>query len=274
MGMGHNKPSSQSQRTAANFDEKTKRSSSTYGKLMDSDRTWPLPKRSHVMRMGWHDLLFAHWSFEPEEISCLLPDNVTLDTYDGKAWVAIVPFRMTDVAPRGIPAVPGMSAFPELNIRTYVTLQGKPGVWFFSLDATNPIAVRLARTAFFLPYMDARISIEKRAGWYHYDSLRTHRNEPTATFKARYRPIGDVFYATPGTLEYWLTARYCLYTADRKGRVLRGEIDHPPWPLQHAELESEVDTMFDWLSLSSDQQPHLLFSKDIAVQAWWNERVQ
>ena len=162
VGLGHNKPSSQSQRTAANFDEKTKRSSSTYGKLMDSDRTWPLPKRSHVMRMGWHDLLFAHWSFEPEEISCLLPDNVTLDTYNGKAWVAIVPFRMTDVAPRGIPAVPGMSAFPELNIRTYVTLQGKPGVWFFSLDATNPIAVRLARTAFFLPYMDARISIEKR----------------------------------------------------------------------------------------------------------------
>ena len=225
------------------------------------------------MRMSWHDLLFAHWSFDPNQINTLLPDSIDVDTFQGRAWVGIVPFRMTDVAPRLMPAVPWLSAFPELNIRTYVTLHGKPGVWFFSLDATNPIAVRIARMAFHLPYMDARMSIHEEDGAYAYSSERTHRNEEPATFKASYRPISESFRATPGTLEYWLTARYCLYTVDRRGRVLRGEIDHPPWPLQHATLDIDENTMFDWLSLEPEGEPHLLFSKDIAVQAWTNERL-
>ena len=115
------------------------------------------------MRMRWHDLLFAHWSFPKEDIAALLPQGLEVDAFDGKAWVAVVPFRMTDVAPRFVPAVPWLSAFPELNIRTYVSIDGKPGVWFFSLDATNPIAVRVARLAFHLPYMDAEMSIEQDA---------------------------------------------------------------------------------------------------------------
>ena len=241
---------------------------------MHSDRTWPLPTRSHAMRMSWHDLLFAHWSFEPDEINRLLPKGIVADTFDGRAWVAIVPFHMTDVAPRGVSAMPWISAFPEINIRTYVTVQGKPGVWFFSLDATNPVAVRVARLAFHLPYMDARMSIREEAGWYLYSSERTHRGEPSASFKARYRPVGEVFHVNTGTLEYWLTARYCLYVTDRRGHLLRGEIDHPPWPLQRAELETDENTMFRWLSLSDETEPHLLFSKDVAVKAWTNERVR
>ena len=239
-----------------------------------NDRTWPLPNRSYAMRMNWHDLLFAHWPFEPEEIQAWLPPNVAVETFDGQAWLAIVPFRMTDVAPRGVPAIPWLSAFPELNIRTYVSFEGKPGVWFFSLDATNPIAVRVARLAFHLPYMDARMSIEQRAGWYEYSSIRSRRRDEGATdFVGRYRPKGDVIFAEPGTLEHWLTARYCLYTADRKGRVLRGEIDHPPWPLQQAELEVTKNTMLDWLNLEAKGDPHLLFSKCVQVQAWTNERL-
>ena len=239
----------------------------------DSDRTWPLPARSHLMRMSWHDLLFVHWSFEPGEIERLLPDGLRIDTFDGRAWVGVVPFRMSDVAPRFVPAIPWLSAFPELNVRTYVTLQGKPGVWFFSLDATNPLAVRVARAVFHLPYMDAEISITERDGWYHYSSRRTHRNEPAARFEGKYRPQGQIFFAQPGTLEYWLTARYCLYVADRRGRILRAEIDHPSWSLQSAELDETANTMLECLSLRNEERPHLLFSKEIAVLAWTNVAV-
>ena len=238
-----------------------------------TDRTWPLPLRSYAMRMRWHDLLFAHWSFPKEDIAALLPQGLEVDAFDGKAWVAVVPFRMTDVAPRFVPAVPWLSAFPELNIRTYVSIDGKPGVWFFSLDATNPIAVRVARLAFHLPYMDAKMSIEQDADWYNYRSHRTHRGEPSANLVARYRPVGEVFYAQPGSLEYWLTARYCLYAQNRSGRLLRGEIDHSPWPLQAAEFEPDSNTMLASIGLESHDEPHLLFAKDIKVKGWLNERL-
>lgn len=240
----------------------------------NSDRTWPLPNRSHTMRMGWHDLLFAHWAFKPAKIQSLLPDGVEVDTYHGQAWIAVVPFHMTDVAPRGVPAIPWMSAFPELNVRTYVTLDGKPGVWFFSLDATNRVAVRVARYGFHLAYKDAKMSIAENDGWYEYTSQRlTRTSEPAANFVGRYRATGNEFHAKPGSLEHWLTARYCLYTADRKGTILRGEIDHPPWTLQCAELEIGENTMLSWLGLESEKAPHLLFSKDIHVKAWSNRRV-
>lgn len=170
--------------------------------------------------------------------------------------------------------MPWLSAFPELNIRTYVSIQGRPGVWFFSLDATNPVAVRIARTFFHLPYRDAQMSLKRDGEWYQYRSQRTEKGYPKATFVGQYRPIGEVFHAQPGTLEYWLTARYCLYTADRRGRLLRGEIDHAPWPLQRAELETETNTMFNELSLRSEGEPHVLFCKDIAVKAWLNQRVR
>ena len=239
--------------------------------MNNSDRTWPTPNHSHAMRMSWHDLLFAHWSFEPDRVARLLPDGIDLDTFEGKAWVGVVPFRMSNVAPRFVPSLPWMSAFPELNIRTYVTHHGKPGVWFFSLDATNPVAVRMARWLFHLRYMDAKMSLTKVDHWYQYRSLRTHRSEPSARLIGKYRPTSEPFFASPGSLEYWLTARYCLYVSDRRGRILRGEIDHPPWPLQQAELVLEENTMLDWLDLEAKTPPHLLFSKDVTVKAWLNQ---
>lgn len=245
-----------------------------HDKNFDSDRTWELPKRSHAIRMSWHDLLFAHWQYEPALVSQYLPEGVTLDTFEGKAWVAVVPFRMSDVAPRFVPAIGWMSAFPELNVRTYVQIDEKPGVWFFSLDATNPIAVRGARTFFHLKYMDADMSIELKDGWYHYSSVRTHRGEPKANFKGKYQPVGEPFFAKAGTLEHWLTARYCLYTCNPQGGLLRGEIDHPPWTLQQARWEVQENSMLEPLSLATDDNPHLLFSKDIAVRGWTNDRVR
>ena len=237
-----------------------------------SDRQWPAPRHSHALRMEWNDLLFAHWPVSAETLAPHLPEGLEVDTFEGQAWIGLVPFQMADVAPRFVPAMPWVSAFPEMNVRTYVTCKGKPGVWFFSLDATNPLAVRVARALFHLPYMDAQQSICWDGDRYHYASHRTHRNEPPASFVGTYRPVGDIFHAQPDTLEYWLTARYCLYVANGKGRILRGEIDHPPWPLQQAEWTVETNTMLEPLGITCDGEPHLLFSKNVRVKAWTNRR--
>lgn len=239
-----------------------------------SDRAWPVPTRPWAMRMSWHDLLFMHWPVAADKLRALIPGKLSIDTFDGWAWIAVVPFRMSDVAPRFVPAVPRVSAFPELNVRTYVTADDKPGVWFFSLDAANRLAVRIARGLFHLRYMDADMSIEHDGESYHYQSRRCHRNEPAANLRMAYRPMGEPFHAQTGSLEHFLTARYCLYAANRKGRVFRGEIDHPPWLLQTSACEVVENTMIEWTGIEQPSgDPHLLFAKDIDVVAWLNERV-
>lgn len=234
-----------------------------------SDRTWPLPKYPWVMRMTWSELLFAHWPVEPSCIAALLPPNLELDTRDGKAWIGIVPFLMSNIAPRWCPPLPRISRFLELNVRTYVKIDGKPGVWFFSLDAENPVAVRVARATFHLPYMDATMAMTRRdATATSYQSDRTHRGEASAAFDVCYEAIGDSFQASAGTLEHWLTARYCLYSANRKGRLLRGEIDHPPWTLFKANWMVKTNTMCKGLGIDLVGEPHLLYAQPITVRAW------
>jgi hypothetical protein len=161
-----------------------------------SDRTWLLPKYPWVMRMTWSELLFAHWQVEPSCIAALLPPHLELDTRDGKAWIGIVPFLMSNIAPRWCPPLPRLSRFLELNVRTYVKLDGKPGVWFFSLDAENPVAVRVARATFNLPYMDATMAMTKRdAATITYQSNRTHRGEALAALDVCYESCGTPFQA-------------------------------------------------------------------------------
>lgn len=238
-----------------------------------SDRTWPLPRAPWVMRMRWSELLFAHWQVDPDLVQKQLPGGLTVDTFDGAAWVGVVPFLMSDVAPRWCPAVPGLSAFPELNVRTYVMRDEKPGVWFFSLDAANAVAVRVARATFCLPYMDASMSMvaEDPAG-ICYDSTRTHRGEHPAKFRARYSGHGDRFQAAPQTLEHWLTARYCLYSSNARGELFRGEIEHPPWTLRQASCEFLENTMGAACGFEFTAQPHLLMADPLAVKAWWPRR--
>jgi uncharacterized protein len=233
-----------------------------------TDRTWPLPKQPWLMRMTWSELLFAHWQVDPDAVASLLPAGVTLDTRDGKAWVGVVPFLMSDVSPRCCPAIPGISRFLELNVRTYVAIGGKPGVWFFSLDAANRLAVRVARATFNLPYMDARMSLQRAGETITYQSLRTHHGEAAAEFDADYTRSGDFEEATTGSLEYWLTARYCLYSANRKGYVFRGEIDHPPWSLAPANYNERTNTMGASFGFRFEGKPHLLLAKPVEVRAW------
>ncbi|HYL82957.1 MAG TPA: DUF2071 domain-containing protein [Candidatus Angelobacter sp.] len=221
------------------------------------------------MAQTWHDLLFAHWPVETSQLRACIPQSLEIDTFNAQAWIAVVPFRMTGIRLRGTPAVPWLSAFPELNVRTYVTYEGKPGVWFFSLDADNPVAVAIARAWFHLPYFRARMSCSQSGEWLEYASQRKHSAAPAAMLRARYRAIGPVLPPRPGTLEHFLTERYCLYSVDGAGRLIRAEIHHPPWPLQLAEAEFADNTMTQPLGIALNlAAPLLHFSKRQEVRVW------
>jgi uncharacterized protein YqjF (DUF2071 family) len=225
------------------------------------------------MSMRWHDLAFLHWPVEAAALRPFIWPRLELDTFEGQAWLGVTPFRMTRVRPRWLPPAPALSAFPELNVRTYVTEGGKPGVWFLSLDAGNPVAVWLARWTFHLPYYRARMSCVANDGGVTYKSLRTHRGAHPASFVGRYEPAGDVYRSRRGTLEYWLTERYCLYTVAR-GILYRGEIHHAPWPLQAASVEIEANTMAEATGLRLPRDPsHTHFARELDVVAWMLERV-
>jgi uncharacterized protein YqjF (DUF2071 family) len=203
-------------------------------------RPWPMPAAPWVMTQTWHDLLFAHWPVDPPRLAAKIPAPLELDVYDGTAWLGIVPFRMTNVAPRAVPAMPFVSAFAELNVRTYVRYGGKPGVYFFSLDAASAVAVGVARTLFDLPYFPASMDVEQVDGTVRYRSRRT--SGPEAEFVGTYRAVGEPFEARPGSVDYFLTERYCLYTVSA-GEPRRLDIHHPPWPLQRADATIDVNTM-------------------------------
>jgi uncharacterized protein len=222
------------------------------------------------MKQEWHDLLFAHWAVPVDVLRPLIPRPLEIDMFGGQAWLGIVPFRMSGVRMRGTPAIPGLSRFPELNVRSYVVRDGKPGVWFFSLDAANAVAVWGARTLFHLPYFFAAMSCAEDAEWILYESHRKDRRGSPASLLARYRAIGDTFHAAPGSIEHFLAERYCLYTADEKGRVIRCEVHHPPWPLQLAEAEIQENSMATATGITiADLKPELLhFSRYQEVVVW------
>jgi uncharacterized protein YqjF (DUF2071 family) len=238
-------------------------------------RPWPMPDGPWVMTQTWHDLLFAHWPADVALLRSKVPAGFELDLFDGQAWIAVVPFRMTNVAPRGVPPLPWVSAFPELNVRTYVSVHGKPGVYFFSLDASNPVAVGVARLLAHLPYYTADMECTNAGnGWIEYRSRRTSSGAPPAAFSARYRPTSDAAPPARGTLEYFLTERYCLYTVDTAFRPYRLEIHHPPWPLQRADAQIGTNTMADAAGIRQPSMAPLLhFSKRQDMVAWPLERL-
>ena len=226
------------------------------------------------MGMRWEDLLFAHWPVAPAVLRPLLPAGLGLDTFEGRAWLGVVPFRMNAVRGRCLPRLPGATTFPELNVRTYVTAGGRPGVWFFSLDAAHRLAVRVARRTFHLPYFDADMTCRNDGDVVAYASCRTHRGAPPAQFVGRYRPVGPVAPTGPGSLDAFLTERYCLYAASPGGTIRRGEIHHAPWPLQPAEAEFEALDMTAQFGVALPDVPPLLhFARRLDVVAWLPRRV-
>ena len=217
------------------------------------------------MRQTWNDLLFAHWPLPPEALAQKIPAPLELDLFEGKAWLAVTPFHMSGIRARGLPALPGTSAFPELTVRTYVRFKDKPGVFFFSLDAASHLAVRGARAAFRLPYFFADMEVRLNGGRVRY---HLRRQDGEAELKARYGPTSEVRVREKGTVEHFLTERYCLYTADR-GRLWRAEIHHMPWPLQDASAEFETNTMAAASGIEISGPPALLhFAKRLDVLVW------
>jgi hypothetical protein len=232
-------------------------------------RPWPMPKSPWVMTQRWNDLLFAHWPLRPAELTPLLPEGLAVDTFDGSAWIGVVPFWMEKVRMHGLPAIPGVSRFPELNLRTYVRERhsNQPGVYFFSLDAANPFAVSAARLFFRLPYYWAHMNItsaENRE--FQYSSERLFGRRP-ARFRARYRSLGQP--CLKGGLESFLTERYALFTASRHGQIARVNIHHLPWPLELAEADIELNDLPQAHGIHlPNTKPLLQYSRELTVYIW------
>lgn len=224
------------------------------------------------MRQWWGKLLFIHWPISFELLRPLVPPRLTIDTFEGHAWIGVVPFTMWGVRPTLAPPVPGLSAFHELNVRTYVYLDGVPGVWFFSLDAQSPLAVWGARKFFHLPYFNARMSLAQQGPTIAYASRRTHVNAPPAEFHATWT-IGDALeQSKPGSLTFFLTERYCLYAA-RHNELYRCRIFHQTWPLRRADISSFSSTMIEALNLPTpaaeeEEGPMLHYAEALRVDIW------
>jgi hypothetical protein len=220
-----------------------------------------------VLGQTWDDLLFVHWPAPEDALRSCLPAGLELDLFDGEAWIGVTPFRITGLRARGLPPLPFASSFLELNTRTYVTAGGKPGIWFFSLDAASELAVEAARRSYKLPYFRADMRAGWRDGRLEYESRRRDPRGVPASFRASYRPVGEVLDADPGSLASFLTERYCLYTEDA-GRLKRAEIHHAPWPLQPAEAEIAENTMVPRGIEPLEDEPLLHFSARRDVVIW------
>ena len=230
-----------------------------------SHRPWPLPDGPWIMAQTWHDLLFAHWPVPADYLRPLIPAQLPLDTFDNQAWVAVAPFHMSGIRGRGLPPIPGFSCFPELNVRTYVTLDGKPGVYFFSLDVTSRAAVWAARTFYHLPYFRARMKVKLSGDKVNYFAQRF---SSPAELRIHYWPTSLVRLREPGSIEHWLTERYCLYTIAHD-KVYRAEIHHMQWRLQDSAAQIENNSFTSTASISVPSvQPLLHFSKRLDVLIW------
>jgi uncharacterized protein YqjF (DUF2071 family) len=215
------------------------------------DRITPTlePDAQVLLHQNWHHLLFLHWEVPPLDLQKLLPEGLTLDTYEGKAYVGLIPFTLTGVRPILTPALPWISSFHEVNVRTYVHREGRdPGVWFFSLDASSAVAVTAARAAYKLPYFNALMEFEasrEAIPTIEFESRREDPRGPTpAHCHVRYLPVEGPFApARPGTIEFFLAERYILYAQDESHQLYRARVHHQPYPLQKAEVHELEETL-------------------------------
>jgi uncharacterized protein len=236
-----------------------------------SHRPIPMPRRPWTSTQRWHDLLFAHWPMAPESLRGLVPPQLELDLFDGQVYVGVVPFWMSGIRGRFMPPLPGLNSFPELNVRTYVRYGNVPGVYFFSLDAANLTAVWTARAAYGLPYFHAHMSVRSAGEKFIYTSRRL-QNPRSAEFSGRYWPVSAGQQSEKDSLEYFFTERYCLYAVQSQ-KVYRTYIHHPPWPLQDADAEIDVNTMAQSAGIDLPAtKPLLHFARLLEVLIWLPER--
>lgn len=232
-----------------------------------SHRPWLLPETPWKWRQTWHDLLFAHWPVPASALRRFVPDWLTIQEHSGSSWVGLVPFRMTGVTLRSVPSLPWLSQFPEMNLRLYVERDGKPGVWFISLDAARWPAVVVARRFAFLPYFHSTMRCVREGETIRYSSIR--QQTPRVEFEATYAASGSVQSSQPGSLDHFLTERYCLYAEDPHGRQLRMDIHHEQWPLQPATAAFITNRVAQPQGIDlPDAAPLLHFSRRLDVIGW------
>jgi uncharacterized protein YqjF (DUF2071 family) len=231
-------------------------------------RGWPPPRAPWIMRQTWSELLLAHWPVDAAALGSLAPHGTTLDTFDGRAWISVVPFRMSHVRLRGAPVMPTTGTFPEVNVRTYVTAEGKPGVLFLSLDASSRLAVWVARTIFHLPYYYGRLTLRRSGDALTCASQRAGRDAASGALRVTYRPTGPAAPPALGSLDDWLTARYCLYTVDGGGRAVRAEVQHAPWALQPATAEFARNTLAAEHGITLGAPALLHYAERLDVLLW------
>jgi uncharacterized protein len=227
-------------------------------------------RRLRALYMTWLDVAFLHWPVAHDQLRALVPSELELETFDGSAWVGVVPFEMRGVRLRGLPPIPMAHNFPELNVRTYVRCKGREGVYFFSLDAASRLAVIGARACTGLRYFHARMRIARDADRVFYESRRAGGN---AEFVGRYAPSGPVFTSEAGSFEHWCTERYSLFSR-HLGALLRLDIEHRRWPLQPATADIATNTMASASGISIPARaPHVLFAGRVDVIAHLPRRV-
>jgi uncharacterized protein len=229
---------------------------------------WP------IMHQTWDKLLFLHWRLPPESLRAFIPSRLTLDTFEGSSWIGLTPFTMRGIRPVLLPAIPWLSRTHELNVRTYVHLDGVPGVWFFSLDASNLLAVIGARLAFHLPYFQARMTLNEEGSTIRFTSRRTHWGTSSADCEVIWTRGKSLSEAAPETLDFFLLERYCLYAAHRN-HLYRARIAHRPWPLCKATLARFSSIMFTSQGLPAPKEMPLLHgqAEPLHVEVWPPQRV-
>ncbi|HEY0394425.1 MAG TPA: DUF2071 domain-containing protein [Candidatus Elarobacter sp.] len=219
--------------------------------------------------MDWVDALFLHWPVPVESLRARIPAGLELDTFEGAAWVSVVAFHIARARHRGAPAALAWRRFPEINVRTYVSDAERSGVWFFSLDAGSPVAVELGRRLVHLPYYRSSISAALDATSASYRLQRTDWRAPAARFSAEASFEGEVRTAVPGTLEHWLAERYCFFTTNRRGDILRGDVVHDPWPLRDATTRLSENTLLEAAGIvPTATAPLAHVSTGVMTRAW------
>lgn len=245
-----------------------------------SHKPRPLPAGRWAMTQRWNDLLFAHWPIAATEIQALLPEWLEADTFQGSAWLGAVPFWLDRIKIRGMPAIPGMRNFPDLNLRTYVRdpITGTPGFYCFSVDSSNLLAVAAAHAVYHLPYCLAEMHLEAHGEreFAFYSRRRFRRQQ--VIFKARYRGLGPTRKTAemrPGSFEYFFAERSCVFSTNRAGQPIRANLHHVPWPLEEAEAEIERNDLPAAVGIElPDQEPVLHYSRRLAVYVWPAELVR
>lgn len=241
-----------------------------------SHRPWPLPSKKWIMKQTWKNLFFAHWPIPVEYLRPYIPSSLHIDTFDGSAWLGVVAFEMEGIYFRGLKAMSVTPKFTEINVRTYVHFNGKPGVYFLSLDVGDRASLLIASRWYRLPYQPAQITFKREKDTFHIQSIRNQKTINPIEFMGEFVPLSDVYYPQKGTLDHWATERYCLFSTDKLGKQLYcGEIHHSAWPIQKVEGAIDRNSLFTPFQLRpSETKPIVHYSRGLDTLFWNIKRIK